>query len=44
MIEFTNEQRDYIESDIDACVFLEACPGSGKTEVVAAKVATEIRN
>jgi len=44
MMEFTNEQRDYIESDIDTCVFLEACPGSGKTEVVAAKVAKEMRS
>lgn len=43
MIEFTDEQLSYIESDIEKCIFLEACPGSGKTEVVAAKVAREIK-
>ncbi|WP_230850381.1 UvrD-helicase domain-containing protein [Photobacterium kishitanii] len=41
MIEFTGEQEAYIQSDINTHVFLEACPGSGKTEVVAAKVARE---
>ncbi len=40
--EFTLEQLAYIDSNIDEHVFLEACPGSGKTEVVAAKVAKEI--
>ncbi|TKE96099.1 ATP-dependent helicase [Vibrio kanaloae] len=43
MFEFTEEQQGYIESDINRHVFLEACPGSGKTEVVAAKVATEAK-
>ncbi|OBU32370.1 DNA helicase UvrD [Photobacterium kishitanii] len=42
MIEFTEEQNVYIQSDINTHVFLEACPGSGKTEVVAAKVACEV--
>ncbi len=39
---FTDEQKDYIQSSINEHVFLEACPGSGKTEVVAAKVAREV--
>ena len=41
MIEFTVEQQAYIESDINSSIFLSACPGSGKTEIVAAKVARE---
>lgn len=41
-IEFTSEQLDYINSSIEEHIFLEACPGSGKTEVVATKVAKEI--
>jgi len=42
MTNFTLEQKNYIKSTIDGHVYLEACPGSGKTEVVAAKVAKEI--
>jgi len=41
-IEFTQEQLDYVDSSIVVHTFLEACPGSGKTEVVAAKVSKEI--
>ncbi|MEZ9291242.1 UvrD-helicase domain-containing protein [Vibrio lentus] len=41
-VEFTNEQLDYVNSNIEEHIFLEACPGSGKTEVVATKVAKEI--
>lgn len=41
-VEFTSEQLDYVNSSIEEHIFLEACPGSGKTEVVAAKVAKEI--
>lgn len=41
-MEFTEEQLKYINSSIEKHTFLEACPGSGKTEVVAAKVAKEI--
>lgn len=41
-IEFTQEQLNYVNSSIEEHVYLEACPGSGKTEVVAAKVAKEI--
>lgn len=41
-VEFTHEQLDYVNSNIEEHTFLEACPGSGKTEVVAAKVAKEI--
>ncbi|HGK4638915.1 TPA: UvrD-helicase domain-containing protein [Yersinia enterocolitica] len=40
--QFTDEQINYINSSIDKHIFLEACPGSGKTEVVAAKLAKEI--
>ncbi|MGI2106011.1 UvrD-helicase domain-containing protein [Shewanella frigidimarina] len=41
-VEFTSEQLDYVNSNIEEHIFLEACPGSGKTEVVATKVAKEI--
>lgn len=41
-IEFTDEQLTYVNSSIEEHIFLEACPGSGKTEVVAAKVAKEM--
>ena len=41
-LEFTNEQLNYLNSSIEEHAFLEACPGSGKTEVVAAKIAKEI--
>ncbi len=41
MTVFTDEQQAYIQSSINEHVYLEACPGSGKTEVVAAKVARE---
>ncbi|HDX8444966.1 TPA: ATP-dependent helicase [Aeromonas hydrophila] len=41
-MEFTEEQLKYINSSINKHTFLEACPGSGKTEVVSAKVAKEI--
>ncbi|MCT8858507.1 UvrD-helicase domain-containing protein [Shewanella xiamenensis] len=43
-IEFTQEQLNYVNSSIEKHVYLEACPGSGKTEVVAAKVAKEIES
>jgi len=41
-VEFTKEQLKYVDSSIVSHTFLEACPGSGKTEVVAAKVSKEI--
>lgn len=41
-MEFTEEQLSYIHSSLEKHTFLEACPGSGKTEVVSAKVAKEI--
>ena len=44
MTNFTEEQVAYIQSKINEHVYLEACPGSGKTEVVAAKIAKEISN
>ncbi len=40
--EKTKEQLDYVISSVDKNVFLEACPGSGKTEVVGMKAAYEI--
>jgi len=42
MIEFSKEQKNYINSEVSEHVYLEACPGSGKTEVVAAKVVKEM--
>lgn len=40
---FTKEQLDYIGAPLDQHVHLKACPGSGKTEVVAAMVSKAIR-
>ncbi|MFZ3093603.1 MAG: UvrD-helicase domain-containing protein [Methanothrix sp.] len=36
------EQLDYVLSSIGDCMFLKACPGSGKTEVVGLKAAYEM--
>lgn len=38
------EQLEYICSSIQENIFLRACPGSGKTEVVGLKMAYEIAN
>jgi DNA helicase-2/ATP-dependent DNA helicase PcrA len=38
----SDEQLDYVLSSIEDCMFLKACPGSGKTEVVGMKAAYEI--
>jgi DNA helicase-2/ATP-dependent DNA helicase PcrA len=40
--EKTDQQIEYIFSSLEDSVFLKACPGSGKTEVVAMKAAYEI--
>ena len=40
--EKTSEQVDYIKSSIKENIFLKACPGSGKTEVVGVKAAYEM--
>lgn len=40
--EKTDEQLDYILSSINKCIYLEACAGSGKTEVLGMKAAYEI--
>lgn len=40
--EKSEEQLDYVMSDINKNIYLEACPGSGKTEVLALKAAYEI--
>ena len=40
--EKTDEQLDYILSPLDRCIYLEACAGSGKTEVLGVKAAYEI--
>lgn len=42
MIKLTEEQKNYIGAPLDRHVYLKACPGSGKTEVVAAMVAKTI--
>lgn len=39
MMNFSKEQLDYLAAPLDRHVYLKACPGSGKTEVVAAMVA-----
>jgi DNA helicase II / ATP-dependent DNA helicase PcrA len=41
--EKSDDQLDYVLSPIDQNIFLKACPGSGKTEVVGLKAAYEIR-
>ena len=41
--EKTDEQLDYILSPIDRNIYLEACAGSGKTEVLGMKAAYEIK-
>ncbi|TGE33359.1 ATP-dependent helicase [Desulfosporosinus sp. Sb-LF] len=41
--EKTEEQLEYILSSIDEDIFLRACAGSGKTEVVGMKAAYEIK-
>ena len=40
--EKTDEQLEYILSPINQCIYLEACAGSGKTEVLGIKAAYEI--
>lgn len=42
MIELTDEQKAYIGAPLDRHIYLKACPGSGKTEVIAAMVAKVI--
>lgn len=44
MMDFSKEQIAYIEEPLAHNVYLRACPGSGKTEVIAAKVAKEVRD
>ena len=43
MIDFCKEQIAYVEEPLARNIYLRACPGSGKTEVIAAKVAKEVR-
>lgn len=43
MISLTDEQRNYINAPLDQHVYLRACPGSGKTEVVAAMVSKVVK-
>nr|WP_315485341.1 ATP-dependent helicase [uncultured Undibacterium sp.] len=42
-MDFSEDQIAYIEEPLTNNVYLRACPGSGKTEVIAAKVAKEAR-
>jgi len=44
-MKYTNEQLNYIkQAKITDNVFLNACPGSGKTETIAQRVANEIES
>jgi len=44
-MKYTDEQLDYIErAKITENIFLNACPGSGKTETIAKRVANEIED
>ncbi|WP_111811606.1 UvrD-helicase domain-containing protein [Acinetobacter soli] len=44
-MKYTDEQLNYIEdAKITENIFLNACPGSGKTETIAQRVANEIEN
>lgn len=43
VIDFSEEQLAYIGEPLERNVYLRACPGSGKTEVIAAKVSKEAR-
>lgn len=44
MITLTEEQQAYIDAPLNEHIYLRACPGSGKTEVVAARVTRAIRD
>ncbi len=41
LLKQSDEQLKYVLSSIDDSTFLNACPGSGKTEVVGLKAAYE---
>lgn len=41
LLHLTQKQLDYVESDINRSIYLNACPGSGKTEVIAVKYSYE---
>lgn len=41
--EKTDEQLNYVLSSINESIFLQACPGSGKTEVIGIKAAYEMK-
>lgn len=41
LLHLTKKQLDYVESDINKSIYLNACPGSGKTEVIAVKYSYE---
>ena len=43
VVKKSDAQLDYVLSPIDKCVYLEACAGSGKTEVLGIKAAYEIQ-
>jgi len=40
----SEQQKEYIVSSIERNIFLKACPGSGKTEVLGIKTAYELSN
>jgi hypothetical protein len=43
MVTFSDNQKDYIKAPLNRNIYLRACPGAGKTEVIATKVALEAR-
>jgi DNA helicase II / ATP-dependent DNA helicase PcrA len=44
ILEKSEDQLEYVLSSINQNVFLDACPGAGKTEVVGLKAAYEMKN
>ena len=42
LFHLTDDQINYVLSDIGSDIYLNSCPGSGKTEVIGVKVAYEL--
>ena len=38
-----DQQVDYVQASIEEDIYLNACPGSGKTEVIGVKIAHEVK-
>jgi superfamily I DNA/RNA helicase len=43
IVTLNKRQLDYVKAPLNSNIYLRACPGSGKTEVIAAKVALEMK-